>query len=286
MKTTAREEAGAARIEGGIRKALAGLPPRVLKTALTVSESLRAVVCEVGRSPQLWTSGGKAVVLAGECSQEEVERAIQAMAPWGEDGVSGVDGELHFRMLLTSSLGTRGVIVYIHHHTGTDPQAVGSLIKAAIKEQRDAVLLIGRQEHQEHVLRDACRIAATVLGVSTVLVDPSGRIGGRGRVPDTSIGSAVWIPTRDVSGTSQTLLAHARPRVLVTAADRLGGVAELLPHCSGVLLVAGTPVQSADLAAEELVELASSYRMAAIVAHPDRVEALPDLMRAAARWRR
>lgn len=277
-------------LEAGLAKALAGLPTRLLHAAAAIQQSLRAVVCELGRGPQLWTAAGKAVVLAGDFSPEELDRAIQAMAPWGDDGVSGVDGELHFRMLLGSPAGPRGLVVYLHRHRKPDTSQLAQAVKRAVHERKAALLVMGSPEAREHALRETANIASATLGLSTVLVDPQGKIGGRGRVPDRSIGPAAWAPAggrQEALAMASALLTHARPRVLVTDLDRTDDVHALIGGGADTLLVLGTPLPGFDAVPDTLVETASRWPVAAVLAHPDgAVESISDLRKAVARARR
>ena len=278
------------RLEAGLEKALAGLPTRLLHAAAAIQQSLRAVICELGRGPQLWTVAGKAVVLAGDFSGEELDRAVQAMAPWGDDGTSGVDGELHFRMLLTSATGPRGLVVYLHRHRQPDTTQLAQAVKRAVHEHRAALLVVGSPEAREHVLREIANITSATLGLSTVLVDPQGKIGGRGRVPDRSIGPAAWVPAggrQEVLAMASALLTHARPRVLITDLDSADDVSATIAGGGGTLLVLGTPLSGFDAVPDALVELASRWPVAAVLAREDGgVEGVSDLRKAVARARR
>lgn len=275
--------------EAGLEKALSGLPPRVLKAAAAASDSLRAVVCEIGRGPQLWMSTGRSVVLAGDFSRDDLERAVEAMAPWGDDGTSGVDGELHFRMLLDSPSGPRGIVVYLHRHRRPDVSKFVPVLRQAVDERRAAMVVVGSPESQEHALREAAYVASSQLGLSTALVDPQGRLGGRGRVPDRSVGAAAWIPVRhlaDLVPALETVLMHARPRVLVTVLDSMADVARLLPAGGDTLLILGTPLHTLDPVPQEAVDLSSRWPLAAAMARSDALEAVPDLRRAIAKAKR
>ncbi|MDR7579259.1 MAG: hypothetical protein QN145_10845, partial [Armatimonadota bacterium] len=270
--------------------ALAGLPPRLLHAAVAVQDSLKAVVCELGRGPQLWTNSGRAVVLAGGFSTEDLERAVETMAPWSDDGMSGVDGELHFRMLLTSPAGPRGLVVYLHRHRKPDTEQLAHALKRAVHEQRTAVLVVGSPEAREHVLRESASITSTILGLSTVVVDPHGRIGGRGRVPDRSIGPAAWAPVRgrhEVLEMASGLLTHARPRVLVTDLDLTDDAQVLVAAAGDASLVLGLPLPAFDAVPDALVEVASRWPLAAVLARQDGgVESVSDVRKAVARARR
>jgi hypothetical protein len=122
--------------------------------------------------------------------------------------------------------------------------------------------------------------------VSTVLVDPQGRVGGRGRVPDRSVGGAAWVPVRDLRelpDVCEALLLHARPRVLVTALDTLADAGRLLRSVGSTMLVAAVPVRDLESPPQELVELATSLPLAAAVAQDGKLDPLPDLRRALAK---
>jgi hypothetical protein len=280
---TGARESTASSWQAGLERALLGLPPRVLKAASVASEALRAVVCEVGRGPQLWMESGKSVVLAGEFSDQDLGRALQAMSPWEEDGTSGVDGELHFRMTLGPHAAPRGIVVYLHRHRRLECPGLEVAVRKALAEERAGVLVFGTPEAQENALREIASVASVSLGISTALVDPGGRVGGRGRIPHRSIGGAAWIRVHepsDVLRTCETLLMHARPRVLVTALDAVEKVQEILPRTGHTLLVLGTPVPKIDPPQAEIVQLASQWALAAAVAEEARMDLVPDLRRA------
>ena len=271
-------------LEPGLQRALEGLPARVLHAAAATQDSLRAVICEVARGPQLWMITGKSVVLSGSFSEQDLHRAIEAMAPW-EDGTSGVDNELHFRMLLRSRSTTRGIVVYLHHHRKPDLSQLLPSLKEAAAQGRAALLVLGSPEAQEHVLRELANAASTSLGLSTVLVDPQGRVGGRGRIPHRSIGAAAWVPTRthqEALLAIETLLTHARPRVLLTTLDSAEDLRTTLTLGGSCLVVAAVPARDLQGVTAELAELASKWPLAAVVAQTVaeallRADALPPL---------
>lgn len=271
-----------------LQKALEGLPPRVLHTAAATQDALRAVICEVSRGPQLWMTTGKSVVLSGSFSEEDLAEAVRAMSPW-EDGISGVDGELHFRMLLQSRSVTRGIVVYLHRHRKPDVSQLLHGLKEAVARGRAALVVLGKPEAQENALRELASLASASLGLSTVLVDPQGRIGGRGRAPHRSIGAAAWVPTRtqqEALTAIENLLTHARPRVLLTAVDSASELQSVLAMGGGCLLVAALPAQDLHGAPAELAGLSSRWPTAALVARDDgSIEPVPDLRRALATMR-
>jgi|GEM_PF-2400536 len=177
-------------------------------------------------------------------------------------------------------------IVYLHRHRRLDLAAFVPAFKAAQEEHRPGLVVIGDPEAQERALRDICSVSSLQLGVSTVLVDPQGRVGGRGRVPDKSVGGAAWVPVRDLRelpDVCEALLLHARPRVLVTALDSLADAQRLLRGAGTTMLVAAVPVRSLDPPPQELVELSTSLPLAAAVPRNGKLEPLPDLRRALAK---
>jgi len=260
-----------------------------VRAAVACGNLLRTVICEVDRRPLVWTAGGRSIALLGEFRERELELVLEAMAPWYPDGTSGVDGELHFRTQITSGGRTRGVVVHVRRHGRLDVSAAEPVLKSTLERGCNPVLVVGPPQAREDVLRELCRLCSTGLGTATAVVDPSGRIGGRGNVPHPTLRDATWIPVHsydDVIPQCASLASYAGPRVIVTAADSLQAAERLASLGGEAAVIVAVPVDSLDPPPPGLTELADRFHAAAFWAEGSRLSGVTDLKRALAMIRR
>jgi len=197
---------------------------------------LEEITIDLGRLPSL-RSRARHRLISGEVSRNDLHYIIHRIHGFRDDNRTGIDRTLH---RIACVRDRHGLVVGLTIRVGRALVGIAEIVRDLLLSRQNLLVVGPPGCGKTALLRDATRILASRWDTRVIVVDTSNEIGGEGRMPHPSLGSARRIQTQTPSDQARILMqtvANHGPQVIIV--DEIG----FQPDVAVVLTIAHRGVQ-------------------------------------------